>query len=92
MSYEFKIGVFEVGTPLVIRMSLSHSDWYTDDIYYVVKYISAGEVYNGEILSNANDLLLVMTISGLELIAHETKFRSVDVAIARDDKIDYLIG
>lgn len=82
---------FKIGDALNISYYHSQNSWYSDDIYYLQKYIFAGEFYNGKIYSSINDLLLLRTISGLELVAHESKFVYADMAIARNERIDYLI-
>ncbi len=73
---------FKTGDALKIRNGSRGADWYTDDIYYVIEYVPYNIHY---------ELVSVRTISGLDLVAHDSKFELV-TDLGRDERIDYLIG
>lgn len=73
---------FKVGDAVMIKKCHSGSGWYTDDIYYVIGYVPYSIHY---------DLLLVRTIGGLQLRAHQSKFDLAERELSRDEKISYLL-
>lgn len=89
---------FKIGEGLKIHEILNREgvNWYSDDIYYVVGYISAGTLYHN---TNKNayekciyDLILTKTICGKELTSHRSRFylfKSLEET--RDEKLKQLI-
>lgn len=91
---------FNIGQALIIHDSLKgRADWYTDDIYYVIKRHPKGFLKNTTNQSgydesgfNINDLIEVETLSGINLIAHESKFIIAPKNIVREEKLNELLN
>ena len=88
---------FNIGQALIIHDSLrGRADWYTDDIYYVIKRHPKGSLKTtnrtDEIGFNINDLIEVETLSGIKLIAHESKFELAPKNIVREEKLNELLN
>lgn len=88
---------FNIGQALIIHDSLKgRADWYTDDIYYVIKRHPKGSLKNtnpsDESGFNINDIIEVETLSGINLIAHESKFIIAPKNIVREEKLNELLN
>lgn len=88
---------FNIGQALIIHNSLKgRANWYTDDIYYVIKkhpkheYDESG-FHSGRLPRYINDLIEVETLSGIKLIAHESDFIIAPKNIVREEKLNELL-
>lgn len=81
--------MYNLGEALVISDSNKVFDWWSKDIYYVIYHV--GSVCDIVDRVTYNDILLVRTLGGLELLAHGSRFELASRVLVRDDKLGYLI-
>lgn len=80
--------MYNRGDALVISDSNKGLDWWSDDIYYVQYCVaSICDISNRMEYSN---LLLLRTLGGVELLAHESRFELASRVLVREDKFRYL--